>query len=239
MDTRKRSPSGEAEQKFIVRMPSAMHDRIKALAHESRRSINSQYVLMLDSWLNDLDRENYEYAPENDIENFPAPEDQWQSSGVKGLGKEEIERLRREVRETLSTLATQVERWSHRLDILETKHMAMSTLMQSQNRESADFGVLVQRVQALTVQIEQTKVQLGRAKDLLGRLYPFDPDRVAHTYGGSDGDTINFNKRLSDQTAQISKIRKNYRGISSVLADFKGFRLSVYEALSGVKDLAD
>lgn len=61
-------PSRTAPQ-FVVRFPSDdMRNRIKLLADQGKRSMNAQIVLMLEDYLREVDREEWENSPERRAE---------------------------------------------------------------------------------------------------------------------------------------------------------------------------
>lgn len=47
----------QMSEKFIIRMPDGMRGKLKDLARENRRSLNSQIVVMLENQMRDAEAE--------------------------------------------------------------------------------------------------------------------------------------------------------------------------------------
>src|SRR5690625_7376538 len=58
--TSKSQPSArDTRSSFLLRPSPEMHDRVKALAKENHRSIHSQYLFMIQDYIDELDKEYY------------------------------------------------------------------------------------------------------------------------------------------------------------------------------------
>lgn len=68
--------AGRGSEQFVLRLPDGMRDRVKQLADEHGRSMNSEIVSALEEWLQraDYDREREEYEKANPLEG-PKPGD--------------------------------------------------------------------------------------------------------------------------------------------------------------------
>lgn len=85
----------QSQDKFIVRLPDGMRDRIKAAADEANRSMNAEIVSALEHWLSYVDHFRVQSAEPDSRDG--TEEDETTFSVVRS--PEDVERVVREITE--------------------------------------------------------------------------------------------------------------------------------------------
>lgn len=219
MDEGKKPAKGEVEERFIIRMPTGMRDKIKALASEGRRSLNSQYVLMLQSFLDEIDRENYESsaglwdALAVDVGHNA------QSSAQSLVGNKTLREMKERIAHSLFFLRDYLKKTETLFSALETKHLTMQLAFWKQEEKSISGLVKEEDLASVAKEIEALRENLQEARRLLNALHPVDPAHIK-----------SWNIVAEDMLPeQFSSLNESHRIERELTKNFSTFAFTLFE----------
>gem|GEM_PF-4267634 len=200
MAGRKRTTPVEFEDRFIIRMPPGMRDRIRLLAAEGQRSLNAQYVMLLQRAIDEIERHNYENSPEG-FKAMHGIEDDERSS-EPSVSEKQLREMKEQITQALAFLREYVRKKDRERNELETRRLTMQLALWKQEERSGDGPMTQADMTKVDHEIESVSRDLQEANELLGELHLVDPARESTWSIVESGELpaplVNVNRRLKN-----------------------------------------
>lgn len=213
--TSKSQPSArDTRSSFLLRPSPEMHDKVKALAKENHRSINSQYLFMIQDYIDELDKESY-YAHGG----FDAQAKAFLAKNTveKLIENDDIEEVKAEIDKQLPRLRQLVQEKAHYTNVLENNLFAMKTFLD--NNHQLGIKLELDSIQTRANQLATQKQLLKQGHDLLHFFQPIDP-QSAYEYAPHPENGIPvFFKSLSTTVRINDYIKNNFDTVITKLLE--------------------
>lgn len=176
MVERQRAVPTDEGVRFLLRLPKEMRDRIKLLAAQSKHSMNTQCVFMLQSFLDDVDREEYESSSEF-WERGLLPGNQ-SKLVTNAYSSEELKEIKGRVSQALVFLRSYVKKMELWSSALETQRLTMQLALWKQGEVSVQGVVEPADLDRVVREAKEVAEDLREACRLLTLLHPLDPAHI-------------------------------------------------------------
>lgn len=231
MVERQRAVPTEEGERFLLRLPKGMRDRIKLLAAQSKHSMNTQCVFMLQSFLDDLDREEYESSSEV-----------WESTLLAGnqsklvtnaYSSKDLKEIKGSVSQALVFLRSYVKKMELWSSALETQRLTMQLALWKQGEVSAEGVVERADLDRVVREGKEVAEDLREACRLLTLLHPLDPAHIRTWVINEEGMLPEQSSSLNETHRIDRELQKNFVEIAYALFDVhmlaKKEQTSMYE----------